>query len=333
MFRTRFFTGIRQTLQDWWHNRSRSTQSLPGHIWQAVKNYISWGTGSRQAAALSYYAIFSVFPLVLLIAVAISTVLGPAIAQEQILNGIALFVPIETSEAIRGLLEIALEQRAEFGLVAVIGLVWSATGLFSNITLSLDSIFQVPALRSIWRQRLLALLMGIMLVILVGASFLTSGVLRLISALLLDRPNIWITIGTLFLPLGLNIVIFALLFRYVPARYVYWDAVWPAAMFGAVGWEVAKGAFDWYLSNVANLSVVYGGIATVIALLFWAYLIAGIFLFSAELCARLNDWIIANAQRQAEELERKRIAIYFGSESPYYMLSESRALEQGDSSE
>jgi membrane protein len=71
---------------------------------------------------------------------------------------------------------------------------------------------------------------------------------------------------------------------------VEWDSVWPAAVFGAAGWELAKVGFNWYLTNFANYQLVYGSIATVIVLLFWTFLLASIFLFSAELCAQLNEW-------------------------------------------
>ncbi len=106
------------------------------------------------------------------------------------------------------------------------------------------------------------------------------------------------------MPLGLDIVIFALLFRYVPSRYVAWDAVWAASLFGAIGWELARAGFAWYLANLANYQFVYGGIATVIVLLIWAYLTASIFIFSAELCARLNEWL----HMQAEERYLRRQA-------------------------
>jgi membrane protein len=152
------------------------------------------------------------------------------------------------------------------------------------------------------RNRLLAFLMTIILVVLVIVSFLTSGVLRLVSALLLDRSNPWIAIATLFLPLGLDMVILALLFRYVPYRRVSWDAIWPAAMIGGIGWELAKAAFAWYLTNLSNFQFVYGGIATAIVLLFWAYLSASIFLVSAELCAQLDDWLIAYHDTPHESL-------------------------------
>jgi membrane protein len=271
----------------WWSRHPQATRVLPHHLGRAFANFSHHG--ARRAAALSYYAVFSVFPLTLLLAVLISSLLGPAVAQEQIATGLAMFLPSETVNLLQANLADALAQGNSFGLIAVAGLAWSALGLFSNISSSLDLIFEVPANRSLWRQRLLAFLMTIILIILVATSFVASGILHLFSAFLLDS-SAWITIAITVLPLGLNMVIFALLFRYVPARRVHWDVVWPASIFGAIGWELAKIGFGWYVANLANFSVVYGGIATVIVLMLWAYLLASIFLLSAELCAQLDIW-------------------------------------------
>lgn len=273
----------------WWGRRSPSTRALPRHLWQAVLNFFHNGNGARQAAALAYYAVFSLFPLSLLLAVAINTLLGPAVAQEQISRGLEIFLPPQTVELLKTNVSDALQQGGSFGLVAVIGLIWSALGLFANITSSLDLIFHVPATRSLWRQRLLAFLMTLILIVLIFASFITSGILSLFSTVLFT-PSIWVTIGTAFLPLGLDMLIFALLFRFVPSRRVTWDAVWPAAIFGALGWELAKAGFGWYIQNLANFAVVYGGIATVIVLMTWAYVVALVFLLSAEFCAELDIW-------------------------------------------
>lgn len=298
---------LQRLLFEWWAARSTTTRTLPSFIWRAISNYARSGSGSRQAAALSYYAIFSVFPLTLLLAVGVGSILGPAVAQEQIAHGLELFLPEATVTEIQKILNEALRQSSSFGLVATAALLWAATGLFSNITVALDTIFDVPATRSMWRQRLLAIGMGLTLVLLVVGSFLTSGALRLVSALSPTSPSIWISIGTFFLPLGLDVVIFALLFRYVPAREVHWDAVWTAAVVGSVGWELAKRGFEWYLANLANYPIIYGSIATGIVLLFWAWLIASIFLFSAELCARLNEWIIEEELRRFTEYQQEHL--------------------------
>jgi membrane protein len=237
---------------------------------------------------------------------------GPAVAQEQIVQGLLLFLPENTVDLIQAVLADALQQGSSFGLIATAALLWAATSLFTNITFSLDTIFEVTEVRGLWRQRLLAIIMGLTLVVLVAASFITSGILRLIGALSLGNPSVWITISTFFLPFGFDVVIFALLLQYVPAREVHWDAVWPAAIVGAVGWELAKEGFEWYLTNLANYQIIYGSIATGIVLLFWAWVIASIFLFSAQLCARLNEWLFEyEAQRLADQRDRRSYQITF----------------------
>jgi membrane protein len=298
---------MQQTLKQWWQSQDEATRALPTFVGRAFRNFIN--TGTRQAAALAYYAIFSVFPLSLLLAVIINGVLGPTVTQQQMSSALAIFLPGKTAELLQTNVSDALKQGTSFGLVALVSLIWSGLGLFSNITSSLDLIFVVPARRSLWRQRLVALGMAIILVVLVTASFVTSGVLRLVSAALLEQPNTWITIGTLFLPWGLDMVIFALLFRYVPARHVHWDAVWPAAIVGAIGWELAKQGFIWYLQSVNNFQFIYGSIATAIVLLFWAYLMASIFLFSAELCAQLNEWFALQQEKEQLKAEREGSAL------------------------
>lgn len=282
-----------QYIMQQWMRLPPPMRLLPAHVWRAIKNFERHGP--RQAAALSYYAIFSVFPLTLLLAVAVSTLVGPTVAQQQIADGLRLFLPEETEtiNLVQENIGDALSQSSSFGLVALAGLIWSALGLFSNLTGSLDMIFQAPSGRSLWRKRLLAFVMTLILITLVITSFVTSGLLRLLDALLLSNTNIWLSIGTFFLPFGLNMLIFVLLFRYVPSRHVHWDAVWPAAILGGVGLELAKTGFGWYFSLLSNFQFVYGSIATAIVLLLWAFLVACIFLFCAELCSQLNLWLMA----------------------------------------
>ncbi len=279
-----------QKLRRQWMRFSPTTRALPMHLWRAIMNFKSYGL--RNAAALSYYAVFSIFPLTLLLAVSVGTVLGPTVAQEQIAEGISLFLPQETEtiNLIQESVEQAVEQSRSFGIIALIGLIWASLGLFSNLTSALDRIFQVPTSRGLWKERVWAFIMTLALIALVVVSFITSGVLSLLNVAFFTNGNIWVRIGVLFLPLGLNMVIFVMLFRFVPARYVNWDAIWPVAILGAIALEVAKNLFAWYLTNLANFQVVYGGIATVIVLLLWAYLTACIFLIAAEICAQLNLW-------------------------------------------
>jgi membrane protein len=275
-----------------WKQQAEPVQALPRFLWAAVLSYFKFGP--LRASALAYYAVFSLFPLTLLIAVGVSRLLGPALAEQQITLALSSLLPPNTSEAlvsVQSNVQQALEQSGSFTIIALLGLLWSGLGLFTGISNALDQIFDAPA-RSIWRQRLVALLMAFALLGLLTLSFLSSAVIRLVGVFIFDPSNFWISVGAYALPVGLNLVIFSLLFKFVPARRVHWDAVWPAALIGALAWEMAKAAFGWYLANVANYQFIYGTLATGIILLFWAFLIATIFLVCAELCAALNAWYI-----------------------------------------
>ena len=277
----------------WWQRRDVATRTLPRYLRRAVSNFSQYG--ALRSAAVASSTLFSIFPLSLRRVVDIGSLLDVTVAQEQLASALRFFLPsTETVDLLLDNIDQTLDQNAQLSLVALVGLIWSGLGLFSNVANSLDTIFQVPTSRSIWRQRVIAILMTLVLITLVSTSFIASGALWLAAQIFFaDSASLWITAVRLLLPFSLNIAIFVLLFRFVPARKVHWDAVWPAAIFGALGWELGKATFALYLEGFANYALVYGSIATVIVLLFWAFILAAIFIFSAELCAQLNEWVIA----------------------------------------
>lgn len=297
-------TRWQQRAARWWERKDAPTRALPSYLRRAVQRYFRYD--AQRAAALAYYTVFSIFPLLLLLAIGIGRVLGAASVQAQIASALRLFLPDAAQPIIDLLLENVnqgLRQDSSFTLLAVVGLVWSGLGLFTNVSTALDLIFGAQRRRSVWQQRLVAVTMTIVLIVLVVLSFLVTGVLLLVRTVFFSQVSMWINLAFLFVPLGFNITVFALAFRFVPARPVHWDSVWPAALFGAVGWELAKAGFGWYLANFANYQLVYGSIATVMVLLFWAFLLASIFLFSAELCAQLNNWWEAELRDRAVTTE------------------------------
>ena len=76
-----------------------------------------------------------------------------------------------------------------FVLVALLGLLWSALGLFVNLTAALDFIFRVPRERGVWQQQLTAFAMSLVFIFLMAVSFLTSAALQLLSAFLLNTTQ------------------------------------------------------------------------------------------------------------------------------------------------
>lgn len=154
--------------QRWWILANAMTDGLLSHVWQAIVRFSKHGT--REAAALSYYATFSLFPLLLLVIIVIGTALGPAAARNQIDSVLRLFLPVNTANFLQENIALALEQRGSFGLVAGVSLLWSSLGLFSSLSSALSRTFRDENPRNTWHQRLVGLTMMIALSVLLIAS-------------------------------------------------------------------------------------------------------------------------------------------------------------------
>jgi membrane protein len=83
-------------------------------------------------------------------------------------------------------------------------------------------------------------------------------------------------------PGAITLVIFFLVYRFVPNRRMHWRYVWPGALVATVLFESAKGLFIWYLENFATHDLVYGSLTSVIVLLLWAYVSSLILILGAE---------------------------------------------------
>ncbi len=281
----------------WWILLNTMTDGLLQHMWWSIDRFTKHGT--RESAALSYYAIFSLFPLMILLIIVIGSTLGPAAAKNQIDGVLQLFVPTDTANFVQDSIAQTLEQRGSFGLVAGVTLLWSSLGFFSNLSSALTRTFRDPKGYNTWQSRLYGLGLLIAFGVLLAASLATTVVFNLIDLVVFYQTTSWVSTGALIVPLSLSVAIFAFLYRFVPRRRVRWDAIWVAAFLGGSAWEVAKRVFGWYLENLASYSLVYGSVATVIVLMLWVYLSGIIILLGAEICVGLDDWM---SKRSVEDL-------------------------------
>lgn len=282
----------------WWILANAMSDGLLHQIWQAIYRFSKNGT--RESAALSYYAVFSVFPLLLLLLIIVGTVLGPAAAQNQMGGILRLFLPVSTADFLQENIAQALKQRGSFGLVAALSLLWSSSGLFSSLSSALSRTFRDVDQRNTWQSRLLGLGVMVALGLLLLASLASSVIFGFLDLILFFQTTSWLSIGALLIPLSLSVAIFAFLYRFIPRRRVRWDAIWVAAFVAGGAWEIAKRSFAWYLDNVASYSLVYGSVATMIVLMFWAYLSGIIILLGAEFCVSIDDWM---SKRSVQGLE------------------------------
>jgi membrane protein len=228
--------------------------------------------------------------LVMLAVVLATFALGPTSARGQVYRMLNQYVPGGGGTLIRENIDLAINQHGSFGLIAIISLTYGATGLFRNLQASLKRIFRDKQTRPLPIQILIGVIMMVGLAVLSIASIVISAIFSAVGEEYIHGQPALLALGAGLIPLAINTLMFALMFRMVPRRRISWQSILPAALLGAVIWEIAKNLFGWYVTNLANYGVVYGSLGTVIGLLTWTDLTGCLVSLCAAVAVVTEDW-------------------------------------------
>jgi membrane protein len=245
---------------------------------------------ARLSAALSFYGLLSLAPLIILVVAIAALVFGHTGAQEAIVRQFAAILGVDGAKAIAAVIE---HGKNRAGVVAtVLGLLTllvGASGVFSELQTALNRIWEVPPaarplVHDLIRTRLfsfgLALGVGfLMLVSLIVSAGLAAlgtyfGELLPVPAALLEAINFLVSFA------GVSLL-FALIFKYVPDVNIAWYEVWQGAIATALLFTIGKWLIGLYLGTAAVGSA-YGAAGSLIVVIVWVYYSSLIFLFGAE---------------------------------------------------
>ena len=236
------------------------------------------------AAAIAYFAIFSLFPLTLLSIAIASFSLGSLVNQQIVVQRLEFIAP-DLGQLLGNNIGEIIRARGPVTIVALVSLIWSASNIFFMLTGTLNEVWGIKRSRPVWKRRGLAILFVLVFVgpILFLASFASS----IIANLLAWLPDQIIPIAggtSLVLAILLDVALFMVLYLMLPHAASSWREILPGAIGSGLLWELAKKAFLFFVSTYISVSdLVYGSVAAIIAILTWAYLSGLIFLFGAYL--------------------------------------------------
>lgn len=277
---------IAQLRQQGIHRINRINELTRGWLWilaDAAKETLKPET-AISAAAIAYFALFSLFPITLLSISIASFSLGPSIDRQLIIQRLEFIAPAMGQLLGQNIDEI-IEARGPITGVALVGLIWAASTVFYTFTHTLKEIWGVKKHRAVWKRRGLAILF--VLTFVGPALFLASFAGSMIAHLRTLLPGLIIPMGsgvTLVLAVLLNVTLFMVLYMMLPHGASTWREVLPGAIGAGFLWELAKKVFLSFVSTYISVSnLVYGSVAAIIAFLAWAYLSGLIFLFGAYL--------------------------------------------------
>jgi membrane protein len=266
--RVRFFGMLRETFADWREDRA-----------------------TRLSAALAYYSVFSLAPL-LIIAISIAgAVFGQEAARGAIEGQIAGAIGTEAASGLEEMIEGARQSDAA-GVMAVVGVVLllvAASGVFGQLQDALNTIWEIDsqAAGGIWgfvKGRFLSMTMVLGTGFLLLVSLLLSAALTAATDALeriVPVPGFVWQIAAVLLSLGVITLLFAMIFKILPDAKVQWNHVWVGALMTAVLFTAGKFLLALYLGRREAAST-YGAAGALVLVLTWVYYSSLILLFGAE---------------------------------------------------
>lgn len=245
----------------------------------------------RLSAALAYYSIFSIAPL-LVISIAIAGwVLGPQAAQDLLNDQLRGFVGTQAADGIQEMVKSASKPSSSIlaGIMGGIALLFGASGVFGQLKDALNTIWEVrpksgQGIMKFIRERILSF--GMVLVI--GFLLLVSLLLTTMLTGLTKNLGSWLPISETLVTVlssvcsfGVVAVLFAAIFKFLPDAKVRWRDVWIGAVATALLFEVGKFLLGLYLGRESTASA-YGAAASAVLVLLWVYYASCILFFGAE---------------------------------------------------
>ena len=263
--------------------------------WQVLKDTVmAWldDFAPSMGAAISYYTMFSLAPLLVLVIAIAGLVFGAEAVQGQISTQLSSLMGQDTAQAIEGMVESAsLTGNGWWATaVSIVILIVGATSVFAELQSALDRIWHVPESEKpsgIWgvlRARLfsLGLILGLAFLLMVSLA-VSAGLAAFGSFLggLLPGQEFLLQVLNLAVSFVVMSVLFAMIFKWMPTTPVAWRDVWIGAAVTAVLFEIGKLLIGLYIGK-SGLSDSFAGAGALVILLAWVYYAAQIFLLGAE---------------------------------------------------
>jgi len=245
----------------------------------------------RLGAALAYYTIFSMVPLLIVIIAIIGLVFGQEAAQAAIMEQISRLIGPQSAAAIKDMIQRADQPSTGIisTIIATVTLLGGAAGFFGQLKDALNTVWGIEpkAGRGIWgfvRDNFLsfATLLGTAFLLLV--SLLLSTALAAIGkwfGQLLPLPEVVLQTFNLLLSLVVITGLFALIFKVLPDAHIAWRDVWIGAALTSVLFTIGKFAIELYLGK-SNVGSSYGAAGSLVLILVWVYYSVQILLYGAE---------------------------------------------------
>lgn len=261
------------------------------------------------AGGIAFNVLLAAIPFLLLLISIFGYVLQATVDDPQavVVAYIDRILPSErVSEFTREVVGRVVGERGRIGVLGLLLLIWVSTRMIGSLRSALRSVFNIREDRGIVAGKIFDAKM----VVVAGTLFLANTDITValeavqtygIELLGLTESGEVLALQALLariLAYGFILLMFVLIYRYLPARKIPWRIALAAATFTAVVFELLKSVFAWYVANIATYSTAYGTLAVAIILVLWIYYSAVVFVLGGEVGQVYELYRIRRRQRE-----------------------------------
>lgn len=264
--------------------------------------------GGEVSASLAYYTLFSLFPFFLALIAAGGFFLERDQVFKQVQEMFISFFP-GSRNVIESNLKTVLNLRGTFGIIGILTLFWSASGMFSSLIYNVNRAWPDTRIRNFLRKRLAGLAIAVALGALVVISIFATTTFSVLAKVDLQAIGSQLIEGlpfkalmTRLISLTVKVLAFMALYLWAPNKKVQWRFALIGALVAGAGLEIATSGFTWYLtSGIASYDLVYGSLGAIVVLMFWVYISSLIILYGAHLTAACEH-VYQSSQAERSDL-------------------------------
>src|SRR5215207_6963944 len=269
---------------------------------------------NRWAAALTYYAVLSLFPALLVMVSVVGLLADPATVTKFLTDVISSLGPSSAVETFREPIESVTSNQGTAGIMAIVGVVaalWSASGYVGAFTEASNSIYEVEEGRPFWKLKPLQLLVTLVCIMLVAITALALVLTGPLAKAVGDAVGLGDTAVTVWqygkwpVLLGLVLVILHVLYFASPNAKVGVKWISGGTVITLVVWLVASALFAFYVSMFGSYNKTYGSLAGVVVFLLWLWITNMAVLLGVEFNAETERTRELHAGRPEAEGELK----------------------------
>lgn len=246
---------------------------------------------SRLAAALAYYTIFSLAPLLIIVIAIAGSIFGEEAARGEIVGQIQGLVGTDGAQVIETAIENADQPftGSIASLISIAVLLFGASGVFAELQDALNTVWDVQpkpgrAIKGFLRKRVLSFSMVLGIGFLLLVSLVLSAALTALSTymshLLPGATFLWQLLNW-FISFGVITLLFAMMYKFLPDVKIAWNDVWIGAIITALLFTLGKSVLGVYLGR-GGFATTYGAAGSLVIVLVWVYYSAQILFFGAE---------------------------------------------------